>query len=53
MAPHKAMAQTLVRGVTIAAIASGLLLSACGGVKVPFVGGHAKPAKANAQTGSA
>jgi len=50
MAPNKAMAQTLVRGVAIAAIASGLLLSACGGVKVPFTGGS-KPAKTNVQTG--
>ncbi|MDB5420878.1 MAG: hypothetical protein JWR59_825, partial [Brevundimonas sp.] len=41
--------RALVRGVAIAAIASGLMLSACGGVKVPFTG-NAKPA-ANAQTG--
>jgi hypothetical protein len=47
MAPNKAM----VRGVAIAAIASGLLLSACGGVHVPFTGGAAKPAKTNLQTG--
>ncbi|HEX8471614.1 MAG TPA: DUF3576 domain-containing protein [Brevundimonas sp.] len=46
MALNKAM----VRGATIAAIASGLMLSACGGVKVPFVGGPSKP-KANAQAG--
>jgi hypothetical protein len=47
MASPKAMA----RGAAIVAIASGLLLSACGGVKVPFVGGPSKPAKANAQAG--
>lgn len=46
MAPNKAM----VRGATIVAIASGLMLSACGGVKVPFVGGPSKP-KATAQAG--
>ena len=46
MAPNKAM----IRGTVFAAIASGLLLSACGGVKVPFTG-SAKPAKANPQTG--
>jgi hypothetical protein len=46
MAPNKAM----VRGTVLVAIASGLMLSACGGVKVPFVGGPSKP-KANAQAG--
>jgi hypothetical protein len=46
MAPNKAM----IRGAVFAAIASGLLLSGCGGVKVPFTGGP-KPAKANPQTG--
>ena len=46
MAPNKAM----VRGATIVAIASGLMLSACGGVKVPFVGGPSKP-KTNVQAG--
>ena len=52
MAPKVAMAQSrvLIRGVAIAAIASGLLLSACGGVRVPFTGGPKKPA-ANAQAG--
>lgn len=51
MALNVAMAQSrvLVRGVAIAAIASGLMLSACGGVKVPFTG-KAKPA-ADAQAG--
>ena len=42
-------ARALARGVAVAAIASGLMLSACGGVKVPFTG-KAKPA-ANAQAG--
>ena len=46
MAPNKAM----VRGTVLVAIASGLMLSACGGVKVPFVGGPSKP-KVNAQAG--
>jgi hypothetical protein len=50
MAPNKAMALSPVRGAVIVAIASGLMLSACGGVKVPFVGGPSKP-KANAQAG--
>ena len=51
MALNVAMAKSraLARGVAIAAIASGLMLSACGGVKVPFTG-KAKPA-ANAQAG--
>ena len=51
MALNVAMAKSraLARGVAIAAIASGLMLSACGGVKVPFTG-PAKPA-ANAQAG--
>ena len=55
MAPTKAMAPKAmgvgpVRGAVIVAIASGLMLSACGGVKVPFVGGPSKP-KTNAQAG--
>lgn len=55
MAPNKAMAPKAmgvgpVRGAVLVAIASGLMLSACGGVKVPFVGGPSKP-KANAQAG--
>ena len=55
MAPNKAMAPKAmgvgpVRGAVIVAIASGLMLSACGGVKVPFVGGSSKP-KTNAQAG--
>ena len=50
MAPTQAMGKTLTRGAVFAAIASGLLLSACGGVKVPFTG-DAKPAKVNPQTG--
>ena len=55
MAPNKATAPKVmgvgpVRGAVIVAIASGLMLSACGGVKVPFVGGPSKP-KANAQAG--
>jgi hypothetical protein len=41
--------RALARGVAVAAIASGLMLSACGGVKVPFAG-KSKPA-ANAQAG--
>ena len=55
MAPNKAMAPKAmgvgpVRGAVIVAIASGLMLSACGGVKVPFVGGPSKP-KPTAQAG--
>ena len=55
MAPNKAMAPKAmgvgpVRGAVIVAIASGLMLSACGGVKVPFVGGPSKP-KTSAQAG--
>ena len=55
MAPNNAMAPKAmgvgpVRGAVIVAIASGLMLSGCGGVKVPFVGGPAKP-KANVQAG--
>jgi len=50
MAPNKAMAQALVRGATIAVIASGLMLSACGGVRVPFTGGSKAP-KADVQQG--
>ena len=42
MAPNKAMAQTLVKGATMVVIASGLMLSACGGVRVPFTGGDRK-----------
>lgn len=49
MAPNKAMAQTLVRGATIVAIASGLMLSACGGL--PFIGGRDRAPKVNAQQG--
>ena len=52
MALNVAMAKSraLARGVAIAAIASGLMLSACGGVKVPMIGKGSKPA-ANAQAG--
>lgn len=41
-----ALKVAMLRGVTIAAIASGLMLSACGGVRVPFVGGPKKPVAA-------
>ncbi len=50
MAPTQAMGKTLTRGAVFAAIASGLLLSACGGVKVPFTGAP-KPAKTDVQAG--
>jgi hypothetical protein len=41
----------MIRGAAIAAIASGLMLSACGGVRVPFTGDGQKAAAAKAQTG--
>jgi hypothetical protein len=58
MALNVAMAQSrgrvlrraLVRGAAVAAIASGLMLSACGGVRVPFTGNGHKAA-ANPQAG--
>ena len=51
MAPNKAMAQTLVKGATMVVIASGLMLSACGGVRVPFTGGGERTTKVNEQQG--
>ncbi|CAN5218626.1 hypothetical protein BH10PSE2_BH10PSE2_12440 [soil metagenome] len=53
MASHKAMAQSrvLVRGTAVLAVGSALMLSACGGMHVPFMGGAAKPAAVNAQQG--
>jgi len=51
MAPNQAMARTLVRGATMVVIASGLMLSACGGVRVPFTGGGERTAKVNEQQG--
>ena len=50
MAQSRIRGRALVRGVTIAAIASGLMLSACGGVRVPFTGKGSKPA-GNVQAG--
>ena len=47
MAPSKAV----IRGATVVVIASGLMLSACGGVRVPFTGGGDKKPKANVQQG--
>ena len=42
--------RALVRGVAIAALASGLMLSGCG-AKLPFVGGKSATPAANAQAG--
>ena len=47
MAPNKAV----VRGTVIVAIASGLMLSACGGVRVPFTGGGERTVKVDNQQG--
>ena len=49
MAPTQAMAKTLTKGATIVAIASGLMLSACGGL--PFSGGRDRATKVDAQQG--
>jgi len=53
MAPKVAMApgRALLRGAAIAAIASGLMLSACGGARIPFTGGGASPAAGAGQAG--